>query len=168
VTDVTTEQIISDRRHAFGSRFVQSRRDAEDEARRFLNERLGFMSTEDIINLGRLFNEHEKAGQVRHDRFTPGFTGAIMAKLGRNPKRFNEYLLPLWRGTVEDALKMLGRMFADRSVLPGAGSSLPSFLLYLRDPERFGISHQRDDGRPGNRDRRLVPGRQPGQLPDVL
>lgn len=139
MTDATTEQIINDRRRAFGPRFVQSRRDAEDEARRFLNERLGTMSTEDIINLGRLFNEHEKAGQVRHDRFTPGFTGAIMAKLGRNPKRFNQNLLPLWRGTVEDALKTLGWMVADRSVLPGAGSSLPSFLLYLRDPERFGI-----------------------------
>jgi MoxR-like ATPase len=97
------------------------------------------MTTEHIIALGRLFNQHEKAGRTRYDRFTPGFTGSIMAKLGRNPRRFNQTLLPLWRGSIEDALKALGQMFRDRSILPGAGSSLPSFLLYLRDPERFGI-----------------------------
>ncbi|MER5337969.1 AAA family ATPase [Micromonospora sp. NPDC002717] len=137
--DATTEQIINDERRAFGPRFVQSRRDAEEAARRFINEHLGFMSTEHIIELGRLFNQHEKAGRSRFDRFTPGFTGAIMAKLGRNPRRFNQTLIPLWRGSIDDALKVLGQMFRDRSILPGAGSSLPSFLLYLRDPERFGI-----------------------------
>ncbi|MET7879878.1 AAA family ATPase [Micromonospora profundi] len=137
--DATTEQIINDERRTFGLRFVQSRRDAEEMARRFINEHLGFMTTEHIIELGRLFNQHEKAGRTRFDRFTPGFTGAIMAKLGRNPRRFNQTLLPLWRGSIEDALKVLGQMFRDRSILPGAGSSLPSFLLYLRDPERFGI-----------------------------
>ncbi|WP_432049911.1 McrB family protein [Verrucosispora sp. NA02020] len=137
--DIASEQVIDDVRRAFGPRFGQSRRDAEDAARRFINEHLGFMTTEHIIELGRLFNQHEKAGRTRFDRFTPGFTGAIMAKLGRNPRRFNQALLPLWRGSIDDALKVLGQMFRDRSILPGAGSSLPSFLLYLRDSQRFGV-----------------------------
>jgi hypothetical protein len=45
----------------------------------------------------------------------------------------------LWTAPIDVALRTLGQMYADRSVLPGAGSSLPSVLMYLRDPERFAV-----------------------------
>jgi hypothetical protein len=89
--------------------------------------------------LGQLFNTHERGGRVRLDRFSPGFAGATMQKVTQDLERFNEVVADLWTAPVDTALDTLGRMYGDRSVLPGAGSSLPSMMLYLRDPDRFGV-----------------------------
>ncbi|MCW6008870.1 AAA family ATPase [Micromonospora sp. CPCC 205371] len=134
-----THEVVAERRRVFGRDFVPSREDAEREARRIIDTRIGHMNAEEIVQLGRVFNRHGKTGQVRQDRFSPGFAGAVMAKLAQNTERFNEVVSRLWRGHLDDAVYLLGQMFADRSILPGAGSSLPSYLLYLREPERFGI-----------------------------
>lgn len=134
-----THEVAAERRRVFGRDFVPSREDAEREARRIIDTRIGHMNAEEIVQLGRVFNRHGKTGQIRQDRFSPGFAGAVMAKLAQNTERFNEVVSRLWRGHPDDAVYLLGQMFADRSILPGAGSSLPSYLLYLRDPERFGI-----------------------------
>lgn len=134
-----TRKIIDELREDFGSAFVSSRTDAEEDARRFLHERVGLMDHQDIVELGRLFNRHGKLDRLRYDRFSPGFAGAIMVKLAQDVGRFNKVVNDLWRLPIDDAEEMLGRMYADRSILPGAGSSLPSYLLYLRDPERFGV-----------------------------
>ncbi len=91
------------------------------------------------MRLGQLFNVHEKAGRVRQDRFSPAFAGATMQKVTEDPERFNQVVADLWTAPHEAALDSLGRDFADRSQLPGAGSSLPSMLLYLRDPAQFGM-----------------------------
>ncbi|MEV6491793.1 hypothetical protein AB0M20_24750, partial [Actinoplanes sp. NPDC051633] len=131
--------IIDDVREQFGPRFVPARLEAEAEARQFLNDHVGSMDAGQIVDLGRLFNRHEKAGRTRQDRFTPGFTGAIMAKLGNDAQRFNHVVAELWRSPMPNALDLLGQIYADRSIFPHAGSSLPSMLLYLRDSERFGI-----------------------------
>jgi MoxR-like ATPase len=139
MADTATDAVIKDVRAQFGPGFVSSRVAAEEDARRFIDQHVGQMTAEQIVALGRLFNRHEKAGQDRYDRFTPGFTGAIMDKLARDPERFNRMVARLWREPVSSALATLGEMYADRSIFPHAGSSLPSYLLYLRDPNRFGI-----------------------------
>ncbi|MEU4689121.1 AAA family ATPase [Actinoplanes sp. NPDC023714] len=134
-----TAEVVATVRENFGPEFVTARLAAEERTRAFLDEHAGTMDAERIIALGRLINEHGKLGRVRYDRFTPGFTGAIMSKLGSDPGTFNTMTTRLWREPVEDAVATLGGIYADRSTFPHAGSSLPSFLLYLRDPERFGI-----------------------------
>ena len=126
-------------RDDFGDRFVSSRVEAERAAVELLERRAGDMTQGEATRLGQLFNTHEKAGQTRQDRFLPGFAGATIQKVTEDLERFNEVVADLWTAQLDDALDALGRMFADRSLLPGAGPSLPSMLLYLRDPERFGI-----------------------------
>ncbi|MDW5326780.1 McrB family protein [Plantactinospora sp. KLBMP9567] len=134
-----THDLVAKRREYFGSTFVSSRVEAEAEARQFLDEKAGMMNSQDITDLGRLFNRHGKSGRIRYDRFSPGFAGAIMAKLAQDVSRFNRVVGNLWSLPVDKALDLLGRMYADRSILPGAGSSLPSHLLYLRDSSQFGV-----------------------------
>jgi MoxR-like ATPase len=134
-----TAEVIASVREQFGPEFVSARIAAEEQVRAFLDAQLGVMDAERIVELGRLMNQHAKAGKVRYDRFTPGFTGAIMSKLGSDPDTFNLMATRLWREPVADALATLGSIYADRPSFPHAGSSLPSFLLYLRDPERFGV-----------------------------
>ena len=134
-----TRVVLARVRDNFGDRFVPSRVVAERAAVELLESRAGDMTREETTRLGQLFNTHEKAGQPRQDRFLPAFAGATIQKVTGDLERFNEVVADLWTAPLEVALDTLGRMYADRSVLPGAGSSLPSMLLYLRDPDRFGI-----------------------------
>lgn len=126
-------------RGRFGDRFVPSRVEAERAAASLLNQRAGDLGPAEAMRLGQLFNTHERGGRVRLDRFLPGFVGATMQKVTQDLDRFNEVVADLWTAPVDTALDTLGRMYGDRSVLPGAGSSLPSMILYLRDPDRFGV-----------------------------
>lgn len=134
-----TAEILADVRSSFGERFVPSRVEAEREATALLNARAGEMTREDAFRLGELFNRHEKSGRVRQDRFSPGFAGATMQKVTEDLERFNLVVADLWTAPVDAALTRLGELYTDRSLLPGAGSSLPSMLLYLRDPEQFAV-----------------------------
>ena len=134
-----TPPVLARVRARFGDRFVPARVEAEKAAAELLSKSAGDLGLEEAMRLGQLFNTHELAGQLRRDRFSPGFAGATMNKVTQDLDRFNDVVADLWTAPVESALDTLGGMFADRSVLPGAGSSLPSMLLYLRDPERFGV-----------------------------
>src|SRR5690349_307129 len=120
-----TAEVIAAVRAQFGPDFVPARLAAEEQVRTFLNEQLGAMDAERIVTLGRLINHHGKLGRERYDRFTPGFTGAIMSKLGSDPDTFNQMAAQLWREPVPEALATLGKIFADRPSFPHAGSSLP-------------------------------------------
>jgi hypothetical protein len=136
--DLTTT-VLAKVRDAFGERFVTSRIEAEKAAVELLNSRSGDLDPDEAIRLGQLFNTHDRAGGVRQDRFSPGFAGATMQKVTEDLSRFNEVVADLWTAPIDSALDTLGRIYADRSALPGAASSLPSMLMYLRDPERFGV-----------------------------
>ncbi len=138
-TDRTTATALADVRTRFGDRFVPARLEAELEARDLLDTRAGSLTRAEAMDLGRLFNRHDKAGRVRLDRFSPAFAGATINKVTEDLDRFNEVVADLWTAPEETALDTLGRMLGDRTVLPGAGSSLPSMLLYLRDPDRFAV-----------------------------
>jgi MoxR-like ATPase len=130
-----TADVLAGVRASFGEGFIPSRVAAEREAVALLDAHAGDMTREDAFVLGRLFNRHEIAGQLRQDRFLPGFAGASMQKVTEDLERFNQVVGDLWTAPDDAALSRL----ADRSQLPGAGASLPSMLLYLRDPETFAV-----------------------------
>lgn len=134
-----TPAVLARVRESFGERFVPGRLEAERAAVALLDRRAGKLDRDEIAQLIQLFNTHEAAGRVRRDRFSPGFTGATMQKLAQDLDRFNEAVAELWTEPLDTALDVLGRIYADRSLLPGAGPSLPSMVLYLRDSERFGV-----------------------------
>lgn len=134
-----TPTALAETRQRFGERFVEGRLEAEQQARELLGTRAGSLSRDEARELLSLFNRHEKLGKVRLDRFSPAFAGATFNKVTADIDRFNEVVADLWTANDEDALETLGRMLADRTLLPGAGPSLPSMLLYLRDPARFAV-----------------------------
>jgi len=97
------------------------------------------MSREQAIRFGELLNEHKKATVVRHDRFAPAFVGASLAKVTEDLETFNQRVELLWTGDDEAALRALDETLRNRTLFPGAGSSLPSVLMYLRDPDRYAV-----------------------------
>ena len=138
MTSPSVPVILEQVRHEFGPRFVAARVEAENDARRLL-ERAGRMTRDDFVELGSTFNRHEVSGVVKRNRFTPAFTGYSILRVSERIDDLNEAMRVLWGPSEEDALALVGRVLQVRSELPGAGSSLLTMLMYLRDPERFGI-----------------------------
>lgn len=130
---------LVDARERFGDDFVTARLEAEGQAVALLNERAGSMTREEALELGRYLNRHAKHGTWRQDRFSPAFHGAAMYRLIDDLDRFNAVVADLWTAPEDEALDTVGRMLADRAILPGAGPSLPSILMYLRDQDRWAV-----------------------------
>jgi MoxR-like ATPase len=135
--DVST--LVAERRSFFGADFVSGRVAPEAEARALLDEAAGHMSSEQAASLGEMLNRHVKAGVIRHDRFSPAFVGAALKRVTEDLVVFNARVSLLWHGTEEDALAALDETLKNRALFPGAGSSLPSALMYLRDPENYAV-----------------------------
>ena len=125
-----------------GSGSITSRLEGEAEARRLLDQRAGSFTREDGKEFGRSVNRSRWDGRETHERFMPAFGGGSWAGLLRDLDRFNWFTEKVWTGTEVEALEHLGRVFGDRKVLPWAGTSYPSLLLYLRNPERFHVALQ--------------------------
>lgn len=131
--------LIEQRRTDFGPQFVPGRERPEHQARDLLNESAGAMTREQAMRLGELLNEHTKGNTVRHDRFSPAFVGAALQRVTDGMDVFNERVELLWRRDEQAALEALDATLRNRLLFPGAGSSLPSALMYLRDPDRYAI-----------------------------
>lgn len=136
---VDVESLIAERREFFGADFVPGRTQPEEEARTLLNATAGEMTHEQATRLGELLNQHAKAEVTRHDRFSPAFVGAALKKVTDDLDVFNDRVGLLWRGDDEAALDALDETLKNRALFPGAGSSLPSTLMYLRDPEKYAV-----------------------------
>ncbi|MEJ2885179.1 McrB family protein [Actinomycetospora aeridis] len=135
----STVEVLAQVREVYGPRFVPARREAEDDARRMLDRHPGRMSREEFLELGELFNRHEIAGVEKRNRFAPAFTGYSILQATERLDELNEAIRTLWGPSEEDALRLVGDVLATRTLLHGAGSSLLTMMMYLRDPERFGI-----------------------------
>ncbi len=91
------------------------------------------------MQLGQFLNEHVSNGVLR--------TRQILARLCRwSPRQltadlatFNDRVQLLWKGNDDSALAALDQSIKNRQLFPGAGSSFPSVLMYLREPNRFAI-----------------------------
>jgi hypothetical protein len=126
-------------RSVYGASLTTSRRDAEDRARELLNERAGKMTAEEAVLLGQLFNRGDWGGVGKQNRFLPAFAGINMEGLVDPIETFNQVTEHLWRDPIDDAVELAGKILISKDVLPGAGRSYPTMLLYLRDPQRFVI-----------------------------
>jgi len=126
-------------RQRFGDGLVSSRAASEKEAAQLLNSHGGEMTSEQAMQLGKIVNTGTWAAALRHNRFVPAFNGATMLKLIDPLDTFNAWTATLWKGSDEEAMAGLAKLVADRKLRPGAGSSYPSLLLYLRDPERHAV-----------------------------
>jgi len=126
-------------RNTYGPTLVPTRAAAEQQARELLEEHAGTMTVDQAVLLGQLFNMGEWGGIARQNRFLPAFAGANMEGLLDPIEVFNEVTNHLWRDPIDDAIALVDRILISKEVLPGAGRSYPTMLLYLRDSERFAI-----------------------------
>lgn len=122
-----------------GAELVHTRAQSEDEARRLLDARAGYMTLEDARMLGAFLNSGSWGGIPRRNRFTPAFTGAVLDRLIQPLEPFNDWTARLWRGNEDEALAAMDDILRRADALPGAGRSYPSVLLYLRNPSRFAV-----------------------------
>jgi len=118
---------------------LETRRQSEDQARRLLDETAGTMTEEQARELFRLFNMDWNRGRANATRFSPAFVGQTSNGLVANLDLFNEWTARLWRGDIDDARQSMTELLANRKALPSAGTSYPSMLMYLRDPDHCAI-----------------------------
>jgi len=114
----------------------EARRAAADEARAFVEQRLGTLTPEDVRYLLQLFNVDHRNGRRKADRFAPGFVGSLANDIVASTDALNRWIPRLWGATTDAAVEhVLDDFWAIKDV-PGAGRSLPTMLLHIREPER--------------------------------
>ena len=121
-------------------RSFETRREFEDLARRMLDEKLGRMSSDDIREfLDLLVTSRRDGNTLIKSRFGMALTGSLAQSMASDPEAFNRWVGVLWESDPESGLKNF-ELFRRSGEVKGAGVSLPSFVLYLKDPERYGIA----------------------------
>ncbi len=126
-------------RDKYGPTLVPTRRAAEDAARALLDAHAGAMTVDQARDLGQLLNTGDWNGTPHHNRFSPAFVGASLSSLIEPIEQFNQWTLKLWASPEPDALQALAALTADRKLFPGAGTSYPSAVLYLRDRSKYAV-----------------------------
>ncbi len=122
-----------------GDERVEARREADDAARRLLEASAGSMSEADARELLRLFNVDYANGRRSANRFSPAFIGQTANTLVGNIAELNTWTSRIWRNDAAAATSALDHLLGDRRALPGAGTSYPSMLMYLREPEKRAV-----------------------------
>jgi MoxR-like ATPase len=154
----------------YGDAAIEVRRGAEDKARVLLDAAAGDMGETALRDLLRLFNLDSYKGKESKVRFSPAFVGATANRLVERLDDVNVWSALLWTGDEPSMLESLGRLLADHKLLPSAGTSFPSMLLYLRASERFAVWLQPTDRGLQRLDPSYQPRRSPGagDLDDYL
>jgi hypothetical protein len=119
-------------------RFHSVRCQAEEKARELLNANLGTMSPVNIRSFLDYMNKESIKGKTDLTRFGRHFTNIVAGHICTCPNQFNEWIGALWR-TEGDALKEVLANFLENAPIKGAGTLLPTFVLYLRMPSAFSI-----------------------------
>lgn len=143
----------------YGDAAIEARRGAEDQARALLDSIAGRMDEQQMRDLLRLFNVDSHKGKRYQSRFSPAFVGATANGLVKNLAQVNTWTERLWRGS--DAADAIGELLADHKLLPSAGTSYPTMLLYLRAAEQYAVWLQSTD----RGLQRLRPSYQPERTP---
>lgn len=137
VRSIDIKELIDGRRREYQPDGLTIRENAEIEARDLLDKAAGRMSEGEVRQLAEILQRHWYNGKLRQDRFPRAFIGENLAKMTSDMALFNLGTGCLWKKGEALALDCLDDMLRDRSLLPGAGSSYPTVLLYVRDPRRF-------------------------------
>lgn len=135
------EQLLTD----WGDERLEARRESEDQARRLLDEFAGEMNEDQARTLFSFFNADRLHGKVRHDRFSPAFVGQTANALVNDLPNFNSWTRRLWADSGEERNSAIAELLANRKLLPSAGTSYPSLLAYLREPETSAVWLQMTD-----------------------
>jgi len=117
---------------------LKARLQGEGEAKRLLEEKLGQFSEEDIRVFMAALNTDFLNKKERHDRFMPAFYGSLANQIADSREAFNQWTEELW-STSDEQLDTLLDEFWQKNEVAGGGTSLPTAILYLRDPDTYAI-----------------------------
>lgn len=118
--------------------FLSVRLRAEGEARRMLESSIGKMSKEDIKHFLGYMNTESIKGRTGLTRFGRHFTNIVSVHIFGCPDQFNEWIGLLWKAE-EHRLPGLFSIILKNAPIKGAGTLLPTFILYLRMPLVYNI-----------------------------
>jgi EVE domain len=118
---------------------LETRRTSEQEARELLDRSAGAMTESDFNQLFKLLNSDFYRGRSHLNRLSPAFIGQTGQNLLADLARLNSWTDRIWRGSEGEALEAVGELLANRGLLPGAGTSYPTILMYLRDPKKWPV-----------------------------
>ena len=126
--------------------FMNARRDAEEKARCLLRRKAGAFTREDLVT----FLDHCNTERVPRDghcgefpeqdqkhRFVHSFVGQNRNLMVGALDACNQRIAYLWQ-PAGDAMYALDRFWEEPQV-KGAGTGLPTMLMYLREPETFSV-----------------------------
>jgi len=116
----------------------EARLQGEAKARALLEAKLGEMTESDISEFLSAVSSDLSQGKVTHGRFTPVLVGANARGVASQADAFNEWVPRLWQAGDVDLDAVLDDFWRSDPI-NGAGTSLPTVILYLRDPQRYGI-----------------------------
>jgi len=111
---------------------------AEVKAKEMLDSTIGKMSPSDIRQFLDYVNTESIKGEPALTRFGRHFTNILTKQMYGCPQEFNEWIGALWKSKEDDIQATLAT-FLMNAPIKGAGSLLPTFVLYLRMPASFSI-----------------------------
>jgi len=117
---------------------IQMRLEGEEQARFFLEKKLGNFDESDIKLFLDALNRDGWEEKERKDRFMPAFYGSLANQITGATNAFNKWSKRLWEAKESDINELLDE-FWKKNEIAGAGTSLPTAILYLRDPEKYTI-----------------------------
>ena len=107
---------------------LELRREAEDKARRLLDDFAGTMTEEQARGALQVVQPDFVKGKHTHDKLTPAFMGQTANGLVANLEKFNAWTARIWKGSDEESAAALATMLTDRKALPSAGTAYPTML----------------------------------------
>lgn len=117
---------------------LSSRSEGEARARKLLASKLGNFTEADLRLFMTDFSSDLTKGKLRHDRFAPAFFGPQVNMLVKSLETFNEWSKRLWQASDNELDALLDDFWSSTAVY-GAGISLPTGLLYLKDPKNYNV-----------------------------
>ena len=100
--------------------------------------KLGSFTEEDLNTFLLSLNADSYHGKLTHDRFSPAFSAPQFKKMVQTLDAFNDWSTRIWNASDQELDELLDS-FWDALEVAGAGISLPTAIMYLRDPEQYNI-----------------------------
>lgn len=114
---------------------LKTRLQGESKAKHLLKDKLGQFSEEDVRDFLSDLNADFWNDKERHDRFMPAFYGNLANQIVGSLDAFNSWTEKLWNASNDNLSNLLDEFWIENEVA-GGGTSLPTAILYLRDPDK--------------------------------
>jgi uncharacterized protein (DUF2461 family) len=138
LTDPWMERITRWREKEVPPERIKARREGESRARARLEEKIGAFDEADLRQFLEDMSSDWYNGGPRKDRFMPALYGAQVNRMIETLDKFNDWVPRLWQADDAELDQLLDEFWKKLEV-SGAGVSLPTAILYLRDPDTYNI-----------------------------